>query len=141
MILLQRTNDLTFAQLTRTLFPALKVVRVLNRTLLAGLERQNGPEDEGYARWERWEAQCNAGGVRLEDCTGALLGDLPLDSDDEWEEEDSEYEYEEVEEQDAERQPSNVKELRDLLDEIRRMSVADPAPLLPEEGLAAVLLR
>ena len=141
MILLQRTNDLTFAQLTRTLFPALKVVRVLNRTLLAGLERQNGPEDEGYARWERWEAQCNAGGVRLEDCTGALLGDLPLDSDDEWEEEVSEYEYEEVEEQDAERQPSNVKELRDLLDEIRRMSVADPAPLLPEEGLAAVLLR
>ncbi|KAH9984509.1 hypothetical protein BJV77DRAFT_1037207 [Russula vinacea] len=74
MILLQRTNDLTFAQLTRTLFPALK-------------------------------------------------------SDDEWEEEDSEYEYEEVEEeQDAERQPSNVKELH-------------PAPLLPEEGLAAVLLR
>jgi hypothetical protein len=141
MMLLHRTNDLTFAQLTRTLFPALKVVRVLNRTLLAGLERQNGPEDEGYARWERWEAQCNAEGVRLEDCTGALLGDLPLDSDDEWEEEDSEYEYEdgEAEEQDAGRQPSNVKELRDLLDEIRRMSVADPGPLLPEEGLAAVI--
>ena len=93
-MLLQRTNDLTFSQLTRALFPALKVVRVLNRTLLTGLERQNGPEDEGYARWERWEAQCKAEGVRLEDCTGALLGDLPLDSEDEWwEDEDSEYEY------------------------------------------------
>ena len=140
MILLQRTNDVTFSQLTRALFPALKVVRVLNRTLLAGLERQNGPEDEGYARWERWEAQCNAEGVRLEDCTGALLGDLPLGSDDEWDEGDSEYEYEEVEEgQDDGLRPSNVKELRDLLDEIRRMSVAEPAPLLSEDGLAVVL--
>lgn len=136
-MLLQRTNDLTFAQLTRTLFPALKVVRVLNRTLLAGLERQNGPEDEGYARWERWEAQCNAEGVRLEDCTGALLGDLPLDSDDEWEEEESDEEAEE--EKDSGLQPSNVKELRDLLDEIRRMSVAEPEPFLSEEGLAAIL--
>jgi hypothetical protein len=139
-MLLQRTNDHTFSQLTRTLFPALKVVRVLNRTLLAGLERQNGPEDEGYARWERWETQCNAEGVRLEDCTGALLGDLPLDSDDEWEEEDSEYEYEGVEEEkDSGMQPSNVKELRDLLDEIKRMSVAEPGPFSSEEGLAAIL--
>jgi hypothetical protein len=140
-MLLQRTNDLTFSQLTRTMFPALKVVRVLNRTLLAGLERQNGPEDEGYARWERWEEQCEAEGVRLEDCTGALLGDLPMDSEDEWEEEeDSEYEYvyEEVEEDDALR-PSNVKELRDLLDEIRRMSVSEPTPFLTEEGFAAIL--
>jgi hypothetical protein len=134
-MLLQRTNDHTFSQLTRTLFPALKVVRVLNRTLLAGLERQSGPEDEGYARWERWEAQCNAEGIRLEDCTGALLGDLPLDSDDEWEEEDSdEYEGPE-EEKDGGMQPSNVKELRDLLNEIRRMSVAEPEPFL-SEGLA-----
>jgi len=139
-MLLQRTNDLTFSQLTRTLFPALKVVRVLNRTLLAGLERENGPEDEGYARYERWEAQCDAQGVRLEDCTGALLGDLPLDSDDEWEEEDSEYEYEEAEVvEEGALQPSNVKELRDLLDEIRRMSMAEPIPFLSEEGFAAIL--
>jgi hypothetical protein len=137
--LLQRTNDLTFSQLTKTLFPALKVVRVLNRTLLSGLERQNGPEDEGYARWERWDTQCRAEGVRLEDCTGGLLGDLPMDSDDEWEEEDSEYEYVEVEEQDAGLQPSNVKELRDLLDEIRRMSVGEPTPILSEESFAALL--
>ncbi|KAH9953798.1 hypothetical protein BC827DRAFT_1145417 [Russula dissimulans] len=141
-MLLQRTNDLTFSQLTRALFPALKVVRVLNRTLLAGLERQNGPEDEGYARWERWTAQCDADGVRFEDCTGALLGDLPMDSDDEWDlddEEDGEYEYEKEKEKDAGLQPSNVKELRDLLDEIRRMSVAEPAPFLSEEGFAAIL--
>jgi hypothetical protein len=150
-MLLQRTNDLTFSQLTRTLFPALKVVRVLNRTLLTGLERQNGPEDEGYTRWQRWEAQCKAEDVRLEDCTGALLGDLPLDSEDEyewWEEEESEYEYEEEEEQEQRQEepkqddglrPSNVKELRDLLDEIRRMSVTEPTPFLSEEGFAAIL--
>ncbi|KAH8981485.1 hypothetical protein EDB92DRAFT_186920 [Lactarius akahatsu] len=137
-MMLQRTNDLTFSQLTRQLFPALKVVRVLNRTLLAGLERQNGPEDEGYERWERWEAQCKAEGVRLEDCTGSLLGDLPLDSDDEWEV-DSEDEYEEVVEKDPGLRPSNVKELRDLLEEIRRMSVSEPTPFLSEEGFAAIL--
>ena len=140
-MLLQRTNDLTFSQLTKTLFPALKVVRVLNRTLLSGLERENGPEDEGFARWERWEEQCHTEGVRFEDCTGDLFGDLPLDSDDEWEEEDSEYEYEyeELEEQDGALQPSNVKELRDLLDDIRRMSVSEPMPFLAEEGFAALL--
>jgi len=140
-MLLQRTNGLTFSQLTRALFPALEVVRLLNRTLLTGLERQNGLEDEGYARWERWTAQCDADSVRLEDCTGALLRDLPMDSDDEWdldeEDEDGEYEYEK--EQDAGLQPSNVKELRDLLDEIRRMSVAEPAPFLSEEEFAAIL--
>jgi len=138
-MLLQHTNDLTFSQLTRRLFPALKVVRVLNRTLLAGLERQNGPEDEGYARWERWEGQCKTEDVRLEDCTGALLGDLPLDSDDEWEADSEEGEYEEVVEKDPGLRPSNVKELRDLLDEIRRMSVAEPTPFLTEEGFAAIL--
>ncbi|KAI9462797.1 hypothetical protein BJY52DRAFT_1352642 [Lactarius psammicola] len=119
-MLLQRTNDLTFSQLTRRLFPALKV-------------------DEGYARWERWEGQCKAEGVRLEDCTGALLGDLPLDSDDEWEADSEEDEYEEVVEKDAGLRPSNVKELRDLLEEIRRMSVSEPTPFLSEEGFAAIL--
>jgi hypothetical protein len=113
------------------------------------LERQNGPEDEEYARWQRWEAQCKAEGVRLEDCTGALLGDLPLDSEDEWlEDEDSEYEYEEdggekqekqEQKEDGGLRPSNVKELRDLLDEIRRMSVTEPTPFLSEEGFAAIL--
>ena len=75
-MLLQRTNDVTFSQLTRAPFPALKV-------LLTEFERQNGPEGEGYARWERWERQGGAV-VRLEDCTGALLTDLALDSEDEW---------------------------------------------------------
>jgi len=32
-----------------------------------------------------------------------------------------------------------VKELRDLLDEIRRMSVAEPMPFLSEEEFAAIL--
>ncbi len=138
--ILQHANDRTFSQLTRRLFPGLKVVRVLNRTLLAGLERQNGPEDEGYVRWERWEAQCEAEGVRLEDCTGALLGDLPLDGEEELEVDSDEYEeYEEMAEQGGGVRPSNVKELRDLLNEIRRMSVVEPMPFLTEEGFAAIL--
>ncbi len=32
-----------------------------------------------------------------------------------------------------------MKELRDLLDEIRRMSVTEPTPFLTEEGFAAIL--
>jgi hypothetical protein len=52
------------------------------------------------------------------------------DSEDEYEEgeeERQEQEQEQVEqEQDDGLRPSNVKELRDLLDEIRRMSVTEP---------------
>ncbi|KAI0263002.1 hypothetical protein BC834DRAFT_924985 [Gloeopeniophorella convolvens] len=132
-MLLQRTNDLTFSQLTKDLFPSLKVIRVLNRTLLSGLERENGPGDEGYSRWQRWDAQCQAEGIRLEDCTGVLLGDLPLDSDDEWEDSGDEDDEVQVEEKDPGLRPSNVKELRDLLDEIRRMSLVEPAPFLAEQ--------
>ena len=136
-MMLQHTNDLTFSQLTRQLFPALKVVRVLNRTLLAGLKRQDGPKDEGYARWQFWEAQCHAEGVRLEDCTGALLRE-------EWEEEsEGEYEYEyegagQEQVQEFKLTPSIWRELRESLNGLR-MSSAEPAPFLPEEAFAAAL--
>ncbi|KAI0037168.1 hypothetical protein K488DRAFT_23771, partial [Vararia minispora EC-137] len=78
----QRINDTTFAQLTKKNFPNLTLVRVLSRPLLAALERNNGPEeDEGLARWQRWDRQCQLAGIRLEDCTGAPLGELPEDED------------------------------------------------------------
>ncbi|KAI0065048.1 hypothetical protein BV25DRAFT_1822154 [Artomyces pyxidatus] len=127
--LIQRTNDLTFGQLTRRFFPALQVIRVLNRTLLKGLEKNDGPEEEGLERWERWYEQCKAQGVRLEDCTGALLGDLPInepgedDYIDELEDEEYAAEAEKVKPKGI--QPSNVNELRSLLDEIRRMTVVE----------------
>ncbi|KAI0044782.1 hypothetical protein FA95DRAFT_1496544 [Auriscalpium vulgare] len=118
--LLQRINDLTFGQLTKRLFPQLQVIRVLNRTLLTGLEKNNGPEDEGMDRWKRWVAQCDAEGIRLEDCTGAHLGDLPMDEDEESDEEEDE-------EDETRLRPSNVKELRSLIEEIRQMlAVEEP---------------
>ena len=59
-----------------------------------------------------------------------------MHSNDEWEEEDSEY----VRGGGGARlRPSNVKELRDLLDEIRRMTAAEPTSFLSEEGFAALL--
>lgn len=133
--LIQRTNDLTFTQLTHQFFPALKVIRVLNRTLLKGLEKNNGPEDEGFERWEKWYEQCKAQGIRLEDCTGALLGDLPMDEDEDEIEEEG---LDDVPEKEVEgaRKPTNVNELRELLQEIRRMSmVVEPVFDLPQEAL------
>jgi hypothetical protein len=68
MILMQRMNDFTFSQITEALFPVLRscnaVVHML--TLLPGLGRQNGPEDEGYACWECWMVECNAEGIHLQ---------------------------------------------------------------------------
>ncbi|VDB92568.1 unnamed protein product [Peniophora sp. CBMAI 1063] len=130
-----RTNDATFAQLTRTNFPNLTLVRLLSRPLLAALERNDGPSDgDGMARWERWDTSCRVQGVRLEDCTGAPFGDLPEDEDSiEYYEVDSDAE-EIVEEREAARrkekpdglQPSNVQELRDLIEQIRNFDMKDP---------------
>lgn len=121
--LIQRTNDLTFTQLTRRFLPSLKVIRVLNRTLLRELEKSDGPEHKNgcFDRWRRWDEQCRREGVRLEDCTGALLGDLP---DDEEEESDSE------DEEDETVQPSNVSELKLLLEECRKMTLGRQEPMI-----------
>ncbi|EKM61190.1 uncharacterized protein PHACADRAFT_111460 [Phanerochaete carnosa HHB-10118-sp] len=74
---IRRSNDLNFAALTKRCFPKLTHVRLLNRTLLRDLEEADGPADSCYERWERWAAQCAAERVRLEDCTGNELGQLP----------------------------------------------------------------
>lgn len=80
---IRRSNDLNFAALTKRSFPKLTHVRLLNRTLLRDLEEADGPADSCFERWERWSGQCAAEGVRLEDCTGNELGQLPaLDDND-----------------------------------------------------------
>jgi hypothetical protein len=71
-----------------------------------------------------------------------LLRDLPPDSDEgEGEREGEPEDYEEGQEgQEGELRPQNVKELRDLLDETRRMSVSEPG-LRTEEGFVAFVLN
>ncbi|KAF7343761.1 hypothetical protein MSAN_01956800 [Mycena sanguinolenta] len=96
------TNDRTLDLLTaRAAFPALRTVRVLSPDLLEALDRADGPAPgEGMKRWERWWQACTHVGVRLEDCTGALLGELPMDpveSDSDSGESDGEEEESEVE--------------------------------------------
>ncbi|KAH9950458.1 hypothetical protein B0H21DRAFT_706340 [Amylocystis lapponica] len=113
--LVRRRNDVNFAALNKTNFPRLQRVRVLNRMLLRDLEAANGPDEVGFERWERWWNQCAVQGVRLEDCTGALLGTLPgsevvVDG----EEEDDESEDDEPQD--------SLLQLRDLLAECRQMS-------------------
>ncbi|PCH33809.1 hypothetical protein WOLCODRAFT_94220 [Wolfiporia cocos MD-104 SS10] len=117
----RRRNDANFAAITRAAFPRLARVRVLNRTLLRDLERADGPARDCYERWERWWDQCAAQGVRLEDCTGAPLGTLPMD-DPEDEEVESEVD------EDAEEQ-KKLQPLRDLLEECKRMSLTREEPL------------
>ncbi|KAG1733137.1 hypothetical protein EDB19DRAFT_1731826 [Suillus lakei] len=125
-LLVQRTNDRNFAALTKASFPQLERVRVLSPTVLTDLERANGPQGSGMERWERWAGMCEGMGVRLEDCTGALLGTLPQEEEEYEDEEDepveeSEYYYTDDEEP---VRPGGVglSELRALLEECRKMS-------------------
>ena len=78
---IRRSNDLNVAALTRRAFPRLARVRLLNRTLLRDLEAADGPADACWERWERWAAQAARERVRLEDCTGNELGQLPAVED------------------------------------------------------------
>jgi hypothetical protein len=119
----RRANDTNFAALTKANFPRLQVIRALSRTLLRELNKADGPAEECYGRWEDWWRQCERQGIRLEDCTGAELGNLPQsetetesDSEEDGSEESDEWEEEE------EMRPSNVWELRQLLEECRRMN-------------------
>ncbi|KAF8189536.1 hypothetical protein K438DRAFT_1722182 [Mycena galopus ATCC 62051] len=137
-LVVSSANDRTLDALcVHERFPALRRVRVLSRSLLGELNRADGPSTEGggMARWERWWDGCNRAGVRLEDCTGALLGELPLDPpESEEEDEDEEDEDEEYEDEDGEEGEwkvtippmqseggTRVDELRRLLDECRAM--------------------
>jgi hypothetical protein len=102
---------------------------VLNQTVLTDLERADGPQGTGMERWERWAGMCEAVGVRLEDCTGALLGTLPQKYEDEEQEEeeesleDDEYYYTDEEVDVEPPRPGGVglAELRALLEECRKM--------------------
>ena len=142
---MQRSNDMNFAALTKRNFPKLQCVRILSRALLRDLESNNGPSQIGHSRWEKWWDQCVQQRVRLEDCTGGLLGTLPQDepqSDDEDEDESDEYESDEHEihgDWQEEDRPPTIQELRDLLEECRRMSAeADPTDPADLEFLAAL---
>ncbi|KAF9547469.1 hypothetical protein CPC08DRAFT_745201 [Agrocybe pediades] len=94
----QRSNDLNMAALNKRNFPNLQRVRALSRTMLNDLNRADGPnvENGGYERWNRWWTHCTTHGIRLEDCTGQMLGTLPEDQP----EESSSEEEEESEEED-----------------------------------------
>ena len=137
--LVQRNNDTNFRALSRSSFPKLERVRLLNPLLLQHLNDENGPkEGECFARWERWWDACQSQGVRLEDCSGGVLGNLPQDpmeeEYDEGDEEEDEYYTEDEEEEPAGRRVSNLAELRELLEECRRMSAEgehEPPFLLP----------
>ncbi|KAJ7469697.1 hypothetical protein FB451DRAFT_1476591 [Mycena latifolia] len=125
-------NDRNVAALCdRARFPALRRIRALSRSLLADLDRANGPGETGGGmdRWDRWWEACRRAGVRLEDCTGGLLGELPQDppeSESESDEDEDEDDEEESEWQIsvpplAPEGGSHLSELRQLLEECRAM--------------------
>ncbi|RDB19448.1 hypothetical protein Hypma_013502 [Hypsizygus marmoreus] len=135
---IRRSNDLNVAALNRFNFPKLQRVRTLSPSMLTDLNKADGPSQEegGMERYDLWQGMSSGAGIRLEDCTGALLGTLPVDEDEEEDEESDEeeegesdeYEYEseddEVEgDSSTRRRPrvSNISELRQLLEECRAM--------------------
>ncbi|KAL6310026.1 hypothetical protein BKA93DRAFT_757182 [Sparassis latifolia] len=114
----RRRNDVNFAALNKQNFPRLQCVRVLSRMLLRDLEAADGPHESCFERWERWWNQCASQRVRLEDCTGALFGTLPLNDDQEEEEKAEKPEL-------AKSTPEQgLVELRQLLAECKQMSNA-----------------
>ncbi|KAF7971329.1 hypothetical protein HWV62_21420 [Athelia sp. TMB] len=140
--LFQRMNEKNIGALTRANFPALKKVRALSRPLLRALDDNDGPHPSCMPRWDKWWAQFSGMGVRLEDCTGALLGTLPelVDEssfEDEEEYTDSEDEEEEVEDLldenggPARLKPETLSELRQLLEECWKMSEEREEPVFP----------
>lgn len=77
-MIMRRRNDMNFAALTTVAFPKLRIVRVLDPGLLRDLNRENGPaRGPCFDRWNKWWEHCTAQWIRLEDCTGNLLGTLP----------------------------------------------------------------
>ncbi|KAJ7141740.1 hypothetical protein C8R43DRAFT_1097724 [Mycena crocata] len=137
-VLVTSANDRAIGFLCeKARFPVLRRVRVLSQSVLAALERADGPAEAGggMERWDRWWEACRASGVRLEDCTGGLLGELPLDevkSDEDEDDEDDE--EEDVEEESGEEGEwtiqvpplapeggAHLSELRQLLAECRAM--------------------
>ena len=145
--IIRRTNDLNVSALTKLNFPKLQRVRALNQTMLLDLNKVNGPgkEEGGWERWERWWAMCVGMGVRLEDCTGALLGTLPADEEEEDEGEGGDNEEEEEKEDEGEFEfeippmpregGDRVNELRQLLEECRIMAEEREDSIFTPAGL------
>ena len=131
---IRRSNDLNIAALNKINFPKLQRVRALSQAMLHDLNQEDGPSEAegGVDRYDNWWSLLSGSGIRLEDCTGALLGTLPEDEDDsEYEEGDSD-EDEDEEEQEADKwgfhipplpveEGSHLNELRQLLEECRAM--------------------
>lgn len=139
---IQRSNDLNVAALNKVNFPKLQRVRALSRLMLVDLNEADGPSAEsgGLERYDNWWHMLTGNGIRLEDCTGALLGTLPQDEVEEGEEEESDdedgdWEYDlppnESDEEQPVRRSSNVEELRQLLAECRAMAAERPEPMFP----------
>lgn len=131
---IQTKNETNIAALTKANFPNLKKVRVLSRPLLRKLEKSDGPEEEYLERWDRWWTRFAGMRVRLEDCTGALLGTLPqVRTDEGSSEEESE---DEGDENIGGPRLSHgvVSELRQLLEECWKMSEEREEFSLPEVG-------
>ncbi|KAF5383075.1 hypothetical protein D9615_004878 [Tricholomella constricta] len=142
--IIRRSNDLNIAALNRMNFPKLQTVRALSRAMLSDLNEADGPSEEngGVERYDLWWDMLSRAGIRLEDCTGALLGTLPIEEREGAEEEEDGDEDEEASEDDDEGEEegddedeweldippapqqggSHVAELRQLLAECRAMA-------------------
>ncbi|KAJ7048593.1 hypothetical protein C8F01DRAFT_1094682, partial [Mycena amicta] len=137
------TNERTLDALCmKELFPSLTRIGAVDPDLLRQLNLDNGPREAGggMTRWENWWATTMWAGIRLEDCTGNFLGELPQDeaeltgSDDESEEEDGDgdgdwdtsgdlYSDDEYYSQPGSRRVSNIDELKVLLEKCRAMDL------------------
>ncbi|KAF7323798.1 NTF2 domain-containing protein [Mycena kentingensis (nom. inval.)] len=130
--LVTSANDRTLKALcSKEAFPALTRVRALSGALLGWLEEADGPRQDGggMERWENWWEMTKKAGIRLEDCTGNLLGELPQDGEQDDDEDadtswDTSYEIdEEYYSQPGSRRVSNLDELKALLEECRAMDL------------------
>ncbi|KAJ3573805.1 hypothetical protein NP233_g2190 [Leucocoprinus birnbaumii] len=81
--IIRKSNDMNVAALNKLNFPKLECVRILSSVVLKDLERENGPSGDGVQRYDNWWNTLSRAGIRLEDCTGAPLGTLPQDEDEE----------------------------------------------------------
>lgn len=135
--IITHSNDLNVGALTRRSFPRLRRVRAVSRNMLTDLNVANGPsvDNGGYDRWNRWWNACAAQQIRLEDCTGEVLGTLPEDvegDNESFEEEDEEEDGEEYEdEEDGEEYDSDEWGTGDE-DEEEEEEYDFPVPPLPE---------
>ncbi|KIL64685.1 hypothetical protein M378DRAFT_77851 [Amanita muscaria Koide BX008] len=150
---IRRSNDLNVNALDKITFPNLKRVRALSRPLLTALNKANGPSQQGggMERWENWWQHFTNMNIRLEDCTGELLGVLPggdeggdEEEDDQEDDDDEEEEEEEEDNQWGYQIPpmepeggggSHITELRQLLAECRAMSEDREEPMFSMFGM------